>query len=282
MQLIGGGMFAFSAFHALKDERALLLTSQVPLMLAKVVADTGDSLAVCWNVEQLWKRERMPGYRNRPEIWQAAGQRDFGLMLRVPSGLGVLQFRAPELEADEVLAALVHALDGSEPLLIRSDDKDFMQLLSDSTWMLRRVRGRVKADDVEGLMGMPPALIADLLALQGDAVDGIPRLASDERVLRLLRDFGAIGSWPETLAAKELGKHAGQLALNLALIDLGASAVGAEVPSPLADGYADRRAVAAIGEREGIARLASAESGFSDLFERGISATEALHGRGLF
>lgn len=282
MQLIDGGMFAFSAFHALKDQRALPLTSQVPLMLARVAAETGDGLAVCWNGERLWKREAMPGYRARPEIWQTAGQRDFDLMLRVLSGLGVLQFRSPSLEADEVLASLAHVLDGTEPLLIRSDDKDFMQLLTASTWMLGRVRGLVKAADVAGLMGVPPALVADLLALQGDAVDGIARLASDERALRLLRDHGAVRSWPDSLAAAELGKHADRLALNLELTDLGRAAVGTDLPPPLADGYADRQAVAAIGEREGIAHLAEAVSAFEELFEAGIATTDALHRRQLF
>ena len=42
MQLIDGGMFAFSAFHALKNEQPLPLTWQVPLMVAKVVEDTHD------------------------------------------------------------------------------------------------------------------------------------------------------------------------------------------------------------------------------------------------
>ena len=110
MQLLDGGMFAFSAFHALKDRRALPLTWQVPLMVAKVVEDTGDGVAVCWNGERQWKRDRMPGYRSRPEIWQTATRRDFELMLRVLAGLGVLQFRTDEHEADEILAMLVHAL----------------------------------------------------------------------------------------------------------------------------------------------------------------------------
>jgi len=60
------------------------------------------------------------------------------------NSLGVVQFRTRGVEVDEQVAALVHALDGSEPLLIRSDDKDFMQLLSDTTWMHGRVRGIVR------------------------------------------------------------------------------------------------------------------------------------------
>ena len=231
MQLLDGGMFAFSAFHALKDRRALPLTWQVPLMVAKVVEDTGDGVAVCWNGERQWKRDRMPGYRPRLEIWQTATRRDFELMLRVLAGLGVLQFRTDEHEADEILAMLVHALEGEEPVLIRSDDKDFMQLLSPTTWMFGRVRGLVKPDDVPGVLGVRPGLVADLLALQGDAVDGIPRVASDARALGLLRDHGRISDWiASPIAREELGYGVDQLKLNLELTDLGRTAVGDRPP----------------------------------------------------
>ena len=249
MQLLDGGMFAFSAFHALKDRRALLPTWQGPLMVAKVVEDTGDGVAVCWNGERQWKRDRMPGYRPRPEIWQTATRRDFELMLRVLAGLGVLQFRTDEHEADEILAMLVHALEGEEPVLIRSDDKDFMQLLSPTTWMFGRVRGLVKPDDVPGVLGVRPGLVADLLALQGDAVDGIPRVASDARALRLLRDHGRISDWiASPIAREELGDGVDQLKLNLELTDLGRAAVGDRPPPPLADGYAARDFVQDTGE----------------------------------
>ena len=283
MQLIDGGMFAFSAFHALKNEQPLPLTWQVPLMVAKVVEDTHDGVAVCWNGERQWKRARMPGYRPRPEIWQTAGRKDFDLMLQVLAGLGVLQFRTDELEADEILAMLVHALEGEEAVLIRSDDKDFMQLLTSTTWMYGRVRGLVKPDDVPGLLGVRPGLVADLLALEGDAVDGIPRVASGERALRLLRERGPVRDWIDSAAAREeLGDAQVQLALNLELTDLSRRAVGDRPPSPLAEGYAARAEVQAVGPREGIPHLAEADSRLANLFETGVDTTRALHQRGLF
>ncbi len=164
MQLIDGGMLAFAAFHAMKDKVEYPLTHQMPLMLAKIVAEAEDTFTVFWDAEHLWKRKLWRSYRDRPEIWDAAGREDFYNMFAVLSALGVLQFRAGDLEADESLAALVHSLDGAEPLLIRSDDKDFMQLLSPSTWMYGRVRGVVKPAQVEGILGVPVEHVVDWLA----------------------------------------------------------------------------------------------------------------------
>ena len=44
-------------------------------------------------------------------------------MLAVLSGLGAVQYRSDGREADELLAAVCHAFEGTEPIVIRSDDK---------------------------------------------------------------------------------------------------------------------------------------------------------------
>ena len=164
MQIVDGGMFAFSAWHALKGKVSWPLTFQVPRMLRRIMADSSDTWAVCWNGYHQWKRELWPAYRDRPEIWDEAGREDYEAMLDVLAALGVVQYRADHLEADEALAALVHRLEGSEPIVIRSDDKDFMQLLSGSTWMEGRVRGKVRFSRVREILGVSPAYVADFLA----------------------------------------------------------------------------------------------------------------------
>ncbi|PDH37623.1 MAG: hypothetical protein CNE99_07975 [OM182 bacterium MED-G24] len=144
MQIIDSGTLAFAAHHALKDQVKYPLTYQLPLMILKIFNESNDCLVVFWDGEDLWKRELWRDYRNRPEIWEEASLFHFNTAFKVLNALGVVQFRTRGVEVDEQVAALVHALDGSEPLLIRSDDKDFMQLLSDTTWMHGRVRGIVR------------------------------------------------------------------------------------------------------------------------------------------
>lgn len=119
MQLVDAGMLAFAGWHALKGRVEWPLTFQVPRMLRSTLRDAGDggdAYVLCWNAERLRKRELWPDYRDRPEIWDEAGEEDFRLMLRVLSALGAVQYRADGWEADEVLAALLHRLEGDEEL----------------------------------------------------------------------------------------------------------------------------------------------------------------------
>lgn len=260
MLLIDAGMIAFAAFHALKGKVKHPLTRQVPRMLRKLVRETEDMYALFWNDYRLWKRERWPVYRDRPEIWDLAGKDDFETMLEVLTALGAVQYRSEGREADELLAAVCHHLAGKEDVVIYSDDKDFMQLLSGSTRMRGRVRGEVTFSDVKGILGVTPAYVADFLALTGDKVDGIPRIVTPAKAKQLIESRGHVREWigkdvqvgerlEETLRAQR-----DQLRLNLELVDLSAAAVGAP-PSPLMDGWGVTARARVIGERADVSYL---------------------------
>ena len=265
MQLIDAGMIAFAAWHALKGRVDWPLTFQVPRMLRPLVAKAEDTYALFWNAERQWKKERWPSYRNRPEIWDHAGRDDYETMLVALNGLGVVQYRADGHEADELLAAVAHRLEGEEPLVIRSDDKDFMQLLTGSTRMEGRVRGTVRHSDVKEILGVTPAYVADFLALSGDAVDGIPRIVSPSAARKLIETRGHVRDWidrnlridPRLKRTLEEGRE--QLRLNLELVDLSAEAVG-KPPPPMLERWGDLEAAREVGERTGIAWLADPEA----------------------
>lgn len=261
MQLIDAGMVAFAAWHALKGRVEWPLTYQVPRMLRSMVAEAEDAYVLCWNARRLRKRERWPAYRDRPEIWDHAGDEDFETMLTVLSALGAVQYRADGWEADEILAALVHRLEGSEELVIRSDDKDFMQLLSGSTWMEGRVRGRVRFSDVKGILGVTPAFVADFLALAGDQADGIPRIVTPSKACALVESRGHVRDWidrdlrVEFPVKRAIQENREQLRLNLQLVDLSEEAVG-KPPAPHLEGWGDLKLARRAGERTGISYLA--------------------------
>lgn len=283
MQLIDAGMIAFAAWHALKGRVAWPLTFQVPRMLRPLVAGAADTYALFWNAERLSKRERWPAYRDRPEIWDHAGRDDYEAMIGALSALGAVQYRADGREADELLAAIAHCLEGSEELVIRSDDKDFMQLLSGSTRMEGRVRGTVRYSDVRQILGVTPAFVADFLALAGDAADGIPRIVPPATARRLIASRGHVRDWigrdlrieGRLKTALEAGR--GQLLVNLELVDLSAEAVGAP-PAPLLDRWGDLGVAREIGERTDIAYLAGEDlaAEFSVLREWGEKTRERL------
>lgn len=260
MQLIDAGMIAFSAWHALKGRVPWPLTFQVPRMLRPLVSQAGDTYAMFWNGEHLRKRKLWSDYRDRPEIWDEADREDYASMLRVLSALGVVQYRAEGWEADEVLAAVAHQLEGTEKLVLRSDDKDFFQLLSGSTWMEGRVRGTVRFSDVRGILGVSPAYVVDYLALAGDQADGIPRIVTPSVARKLIESRGHVRDWidrdlrlPEKLK-RTLEDKREQLRLNLELVDLSADAVGVP-PDPLLDGWGDVNQAHEVGEKLGIGYL---------------------------
>jgi 5'-3' exonuclease len=267
VQIVDGGMIAFAAWHALKGRVSWPLTFQVPRMLRPLIGASTDTWVVCWNGDRQWKRELWPAYRDRPEIWDEAGREDYEAMLRVLTALGVVQYRTPHLEADEAIAGLVHRFAGREDIVLRSDDKDFMQLLSGRTWMEGRVRGTVRFSRVREILGVTPTYVADLLALAGDAADGIPRILSPQTAIRLLRTRGHVRDWIDRdlrLAEpvkRRIEEGRDQLRLNLELVDLSARAVSSRgAPGePLLERWGDWRAARAIGERTEISWL-TAES----------------------
>jgi DNA polymerase-1 len=283
MQILDGGMFAFAAWHVLKGRVAHPLAFQVPRMLRKVLGDAEDAVFVCWNGENLWKRERMPAYRDRLEIWEEAGREDFEAMLSVLSAFGVVQFRTEAIEADEVLAALVHRFEGREEILIRSDDKDFFQLLTATTTMEGRVRKTIGVEDVVRITGVLPERIADWLAVTGDKADGLPRVLGPKTAARLLNEHGPLRDWLEDEAVgsagerKKLNAHRDEILLNLEIADLSAAAVP-KIPEPWLERHGDAGALKELGERLEITYLR--EDGVADEYDvlrrTGRAALKAL------
>jgi 5'-3' exonuclease len=282
MQLIDGGMIAFAAYHALKKKVSYPLTFQVPRMIRAMLEQAEDTYAVFWNGAHLWKRELWPPYRDRPEIWAEAGRDDFDAMLVVLSALGAVQYRVDDREADELLASASHALEGTEPIVIRSDDKDFMQLLTPTTGMHGRVRGNVRHSDVEGILGVKPEYVVDFLALAGDPVDGIPRIMSPGDARDFIRSHGHVRDLLGHSDAGAGGRarlepHADQLAVNLDLVDLSREAVG-HLPGPMTDVITDLDVARTVGERLKIdyLRKDDLEQAFRSLSDWGARSRERL------
>jgi 5'-3' exonuclease len=279
-------MYAFSAWHALKGKVEWPLTYQVPRMIRPLIEESGGAWAICWNGEDQWKRERWPAYRDRPEIWEEARREDFETLLRALTALGALQYRSPRLEADEAIAALVHRLADDADVVIRSDDKDFMQLLSSRVRMAGRRRGEVRHTDVESILGVTPEYAADWQALTGDAVDGIPRIVPPAKAVRLIGRLGHVRDWldgelpPDEPLAKTLEAGRAQVRLNLELVDLSRAAVeAAGAPGePLLVGWGDLDVARAIGEQTGVSWLVAddLEAAWAPLRAGGGRARERL------
>jgi 5'-3' exonuclease len=283
VQIVDGGMMAFAAYHALKDKVRYPLAYQMPLMLHRIINESADLLVVCWDGESLWKREAWPQYRQRPEIWEEASAFDFDSMFRLLNAMGVVQFRAPGIEADEFIAALVHVFDGDVPLLIRSDDKDFMQLLSETTWMHGRVRGVVRPEDVPRILNVAVDQVVDLLTLTGDKIDGVPEIASEAESLRIIHHCGHVKDWlharsPPQEVRRLLDRSRDQLEMNLRLVDLSDEALDLVV-RPDIEGFGDAAAGRKLRKELGLDHLS--EELLEDVLATGVESMTCLLESGL-
>src|SRR5260370_3973435 len=131
-------------------------------------------------------------------------------------------------EADDVIGAIAkQAARKNVEVLIISNDKDMMQLVSAGVRILRTGSGGAKSDvivdeeKVKEILGVPPEKVIDVMALMGDTVDNIPgakdpneQLAEGERRKPGIGEVGAreliqqFGSVEDTLRRAEAVKRA--------------------------------------------------------------------------
>src|SRR5580692_2326688 len=89
--------------------------------------------------------------------------------------LPILEY--PGYEADDVIGTLARqAADHDVDVYIITSDKDLMQLVGGRVRMLNPAKNDlvIDAEKVEEIMGVPPAQVADVMALMGDNIDNIP------------------------------------------------------------------------------------------------------------
>ena len=135
----------------------------------------------------------------------------FELAERAVEALGVLVWPMIEYEADDALAtaaAYCTRLSEVEQVVICSPDKDLAQMVQgDSVVCFDRRRETVMGETgVVEKFGVPQSSIPDLLALTGDAADGIPGIPKGgaKTSAQLLAQYGHIEDIPHDAADWEV------------------------------------------------------------------------------
>lgn len=91
--------------------------------------------------------------------------------------LGIPRWGVPGYEADDVLGTV--AAD-PHPTIVVTGDRDLVQLIDDSTWVLLTVNGGMEKwpllapEDARERFGVTPDAYPDMAALRGDPSDGLP------------------------------------------------------------------------------------------------------------
>ena len=111
-------------------------------------------------------------------------------------------FRIPILyyegfEADDVIGALSCKLSAlGHHVYVVSSDKDMMQLVNKNVSILNPTKDNLILDPagVEGILGVPPERVIDVMALRGDAIDNIPGAPGigDKGSVELIQQFGTV------------------------------------------------------------------------------------------
>jgi 5'-3' exonuclease len=145
----------------------------------------------------------LPEYKAQRAEMPEALERQIPHIKALTRAMGLAGIEREGVESDDLLAseAATLARDGHEVLIV-SSDKDFAQvvggriaiLLPPPTANPKLGWRRLDAAGVEAKFGVPPARIADYLALVGDASDNIPGLAGagPKTAAKWLAEFGTL------------------------------------------------------------------------------------------
>jgi DNA polymerase I len=179
-----------------------LLRDEEPEYLA-IVFDTG---------EHNFRHAIFPGYKTTrpppPEDMSSQVPR----IHQIVDAFRIEKFVVQEVEADDVIATLTKmALAQDWDVRLVTGDKDLMQLVGDRVLLFEPMRNlRFDAAAVKEKMGVPPAQMADLLALSGDSSDNIPGIygVGPKKAAKLLEDHGDLEG---VLAAAVAGKIKGKI-----------------------------------------------------------------------
>mgnify|MGYP002628732487 CR=1 FL=1 len=188
--LVDGHYFLYRSFFAI---RGLKNSKGAPTnaiygyikALRKMIADVKpDRAAVTWDAGMPARRvDLQPAYKqNRTEMPDDLRPQEDWLQEKMPL-IGLQSLWIENTEADDLIAsyALAARRDGAD-VVIATNDKDIMQLVGEGISIYSTIKGGPKdagftllgEEDVSKKWGVPPARIADVLALTGDSSDNIP------------------------------------------------------------------------------------------------------------
>ncbi|GAC1337576.1 MAG: DNA polymerase I [Myxococcales bacterium] len=203
--LVDGSHAIFRAYHALPhlSTRTGVATNAVygfTTMLLKAIREGSPThMAVAFDEEAKAARAALyPAYKATRSAPPEDLTPQFPLVRRVLEAMRIPAIGFPGWEADDVIATLARSArrEGFEVVVV-TGDKDLLQLVEPDSavrcydTMYEKWYGPA---EVEEKWGVPPAQVADLLALMGDPVDNVPGIpgVGQKTAAALLKEFGSL------------------------------------------------------------------------------------------
>lgn len=175
--------------------------------LVKIIEDEKpDHIAVCFDTAApTFRHKEFPEYKaQRQEIptdmpWQIDKTKEVIKAMNIP------MIELDGYEADDIIGTLVKQAEKENALsYMVTPDKDYMQLVTDKTFLYRPTRNlygnkvsEVEIIDREGVIkkfGVPPEQVVQVLGLMGDTSDNIPGIkgVGEVTAAKLIQKFGSI------------------------------------------------------------------------------------------
>lgn len=201
--LVDGSSYLFRAYHALPaltNSKGLNTGAAKGVigMIRKLVSDyPQDQVVVVFDAKgPTFRNEIYPDYKaNRPPMPDELREQ-IEPIHSIIRAMGLPLVCVGGVEADDVIGTLaVQAAERHQDVLISTGDKDMAQLVNERVTLVNTMTNTMlDSAGVVEKFGVPPGLIIDLLALQGDKVDNIPGVpgVGEKTALALLQNLGGI------------------------------------------------------------------------------------------
>jgi len=227
VHLIDASIYIFRAWYSMPGDfadphgRPTNAVYGFARFLCEFLEQTGSrhvSVAFDEALTSSFRNEIYPEYKANRDPAPADLERQFGWCKDLAGRLGLPVYADERFEADDLIAALSRHWRGrGHAVAVVTGDKDLAQLVEqpeDCWWDFARQR-RLDGPAIEAHFGVPPARIADLLALTGDAVDNIPGVPGigPKTAAALLTHFGSLDAVFERLDELQFVKIRGARSL---------------------------------------------------------------------
>lgn len=222
--LIDGHSMAFRAFYALPAENFSTSGGQHTnavygflSMLANILAEERpDFVAVAFDVgRKTFRTEMFPDYKAQREAAPEEFRGQVELIREVLETLGITTLSRENFEADDIVATLSTQAGADYETFLVTGDRDYLQLVDDSTTVLYPMRGvsklhRFTPEAVEEKYGLSPQQYPDFAALRGDPSDNLPSVpkVGKKTATKWITQYGSLDGLIEH--AEEIKGVAGQ------------------------------------------------------------------------
>lgn len=208
--LVDGSSYLYRAFHAFppltnREGEPTGAMYGVVNMLKSLISQVEPShIAVVFDAKgKTFRDELFEQYKSHRPPMPDELRSQIQPLHAIIKALGIPLISVEGVEADDVIGTLaVQAAKEGKHVLISTGDKDMAQLVNNHIMLINTMNNILL--DREGVIekyGIPPELVIDWLALQGDSSDNIPGVkgVGEKTALALLQGIGSIKTIYENL-----------------------------------------------------------------------------------